>query len=209
MQAIELLLASNTPPRPQENEVLRAIANDLADALPELRPPPDSPPGTAMADEVALLVRDYTDTQAKHIRTLAADHGDGPSLRRAWNRLRNGDLLTPNDLDQLSRDIEHDTTSRHAQHKRHTIYLEWREQTARTLARKAGPLGRLTHRPEDFYPQLDHEHLKVCGRCEEIVYPAAREDQHTRFGERHSPCHFCDDIYQLRDYTTTESEAYQ
>jgi hypothetical protein len=88
--------------------------------------------------------------------------------------------------------------------------LEWREQAARTLARKAGPLGRLTHRPEDFYPQLDHEHLKVCGRCEEIVYPAAREGQHTRFGERHSPCHFCDDIYQLWDYTTsTESEAYR
>ncbi len=53
------------------------------------------------------------------------------------------------------------------------------------------------------------EHLKVCERCGEIVYPAAREDQHARFGQRHSPCHFCGDSYQLRDYTTTESEAYR
>ena len=50
-------------------------------------------------------------------------------------------------------------------------------------------------------------------RCEEIVYPAARENRHTRLGQHRSPCHFCDGIYQLRDYTTatasTESEARQ
>jgi hypothetical protein len=62
--AIELLLDSDSKPLPQESEVLRAIADDLADALPELRPPPDDPPGATVADEVALLVRDYTDTQA-------------------------------------------------------------------------------------------------------------------------------------------------
>jgi hypothetical protein len=211
--AVELLLVSNTPPLPQESEVLRTIAHDLADALPELRPPPDNPPGSAVTDEVALLVRDYTDTQAKRISALAADHGDGPALRRAWNRLRHGGLLTPSDLDQLPRDAKHNAASRHEQHERRTVYLEWREQTARALARKAGLLGRLTHHPEDFHPQLDHEHLKVCTRCEEIVYPAASENQHTRLGQRHSPCHFCDDSYQLRDYTTTtastESEAHQ
>jgi hypothetical protein len=212
-QAIELLLTSSAAPLPQESEVLRAIARDLADALPELRPPPDTPPGTTVTEEVALLVRDYTDTQARQIRTLAAHYGEGPSLQRAWNQLRRGELLSPRDHDRLPQDAERDTAGRRNQHERQAVYLEDREQAARALARKAGPLGRLTHHSEDFYPQLDREHLKVCARCEEIVYPAAREDEHARLGERFSPCHYCGDSYQLHDYTTTtastESEAYQ
>ncbi len=212
-QAIELLLASSTTPLPQESEVLRVIARDLADALPELRPPPDTPPDTTVIEEVALLVRDYNNTQAQQIRALAAHHGEGPSLQRAWNQLRRGELVSPHDLDQLPQNAERDAAGRYDQHERQAVYLEWREQAARQLARKAGPLGRLTHRSEDFYPQLDRKHLKVCGRCEEIVYPAAREDQHARLGQHYSPCHFCGDSYQLRDYTTTtastESEAHQ
>jgi len=212
-QAIELLLASSAAPLPQESEVLRAIARDLVDALPELRPPPDAPLGATVIEEVALLVRDFADTQARQIRTLAAQHGEGPSLQRAWNQLRKGELLNSRDLDQLPQNAERDAAGRRDQHERQAVYSEWREQAARALARKAGPLGRLTHRSEDFYPQLDREHLKVCGRCEEIVYPAAREDEHARLGERFSPCHYCGDSYQLRDYTTTtastESEAYQ
>jgi Replication-relaxation len=212
-QAIELLLASSAAPLPQESEVLRAIARNLADALPELRPPPDTPPSTAVNEEVALLAKDYTETQAQQIRALAAHHGEGPSLQRAWNQLRRGELLSPRDLDQLPQNAERDAAGRRKQHERQAVYLEWREQAARQLARKAGPLGRLTHRSEDFYPKLDREHLKVCGRCEEIVYPTAREDQHTRLGQRYSPCHYCGDSYQLRDYTTTtastESEAHQ
>jgi Replication-relaxation len=200
-RAIELLLTSNTTPLPQESEVSRAIAHDLADALPELLPSLDTPLGTTVIEEVALLVRDYTDLQAQQIRALAADHGEGPSLQRAWNQLRKGELLNSRDLDQLPQNAERDAAGRRKQHERQAAYLEWREQAARALARKAGPLGRLTHRPEGFYPQLDREHLKVCRRCEEIVYPAAREDQHARLGQRHSPCHYCGDSYQLRDYT--------
>lgn len=212
-RAIELLLASNATPLPQERQVLRAIARDLADALPGLSPPLDTSLGTMVIEEVALLVRDLTDLQAKRIRTLAAHHGEGPSLQLAWSLLRKGELLSPRDLDQLPQDAERDAAGRRDQYEREAVYLGWREQAARVLARKAGPLGRLTHRSEDFYLQLDREHLKVCGRCEKIVYPAARENQHTRWEQQLSPCHYCGDSYQLRDYTTTaastESEAHQ
>lgn len=211
-RAIELLLASSATPLPQESDVLRAIARDLADALPELLPPLDTPLGTAVIEKVALLVRDHTDIQAQQIRSLAAHHGEGPSLQRAWNQLSRDELLSPHDLDQLPQDAERDAAGQHDQHERQAVYLEWREQAARQLARKAGPLGRLTHRAEDFYPQLDHEHLKVCERCEETIYPAARENQHTRWEQRLSPCHYCGDGYQLRNYNTTastESEAHQ
>ena len=56
-------------------------------------------------------------------------------------------------------------------------YLEWRERAARQLAREAGPLGRLTHSREQFYPQLDRKHLKVCRRCEETIYPGSRNPE--------------------------------
>ena len=112
---------------PQESAVLRTVADDLADALPELRPPPDDPPGTTVADEVALLVRDGTGTQAKQIRALAADDGDGPSLRRAWNRRYATAVCFPRAISTSSPwMLEHDVASRHEQHERLAVYLKWR-----------------------------------------------------------------------------------
>ncbi len=212
-QAIELLLASTTTPLPQESEVLRAIARDLADALPELRPPPDSSPGTVVAEGVALLARDYTDIQARHVTALAADHGEGPSLQRAWNQLRRGELLSPRDHDQPPQDAERDADGRRDQYERHAVYLEWREQTARALARKAGPLGRLTHHSEDYYPQLDRKHLKVCGACGETIYPSSRKPSTYLY---HAPitCHYCTEPHPTQPYdpdkhASKESEAHQ
>jgi hypothetical protein len=212
-QAIELLLASNTTPLPQESEVLRAIARDLADALPELRPPPDNSPGTVVAEGVALLARDYTDTQAQQIRALAAKHGEGPSLQRAWNQLRRGELLSPRNLDQLPQNAERDAAGRRDQHERHAVYLEWREQTARALARKAGPLGRLTHHSEDFYPQLDRKHLTVCGACGETIYPGSRKPGGHLYNAPIT-CHYCTEPHDTQPYdpdkhASKESEAHQ
>ena len=48
-----------------------------------------------------------------------------------------------------------DAAGREEQHKRRLAYLEWRKGAARQRARKAGPLGRLTHRAEDFYEPVD------------------------------------------------------
>jgi hypothetical protein len=212
VQAIELLLAADTTPLPQESEVLRAIARNLAGALPELRPPPNTPPDTAVTEEVALLARDYTDVQDRQVRALAADHGKGPSLQRAWNQLRRGGLLSPRDLDQLPQDAKRDAAGRHDQHERHAIYLEEREQTARALARKAGPLGRLTHHPEDFYTQLDRKHLKVCGACGETIYPGSRKPGGHLY-DAPITCHYCTEPHPTQPYdpdhnASKESEAH-
>jgi|SRR5580700_294279 hypothetical protein len=139
-------------------------------------------------------------TQTKQLRALGASHDEGPSLCRASNLLCKGGLLDPTALDQLPEDAKHDVAGRREQHARRAAYLEWREQAARQLARKAGPLARLTHRPEDFYPRLDQARLRVCASCEETVYPAARKNQHIHGEQRRSPCHYCGDSHRLRDY---------
>jgi hypothetical protein len=200
VNAIKLLLASREQLLPDERGVLRAIARDLGEALVEPGRQAADLPGAEVTGEVALLIEDYRATQTEQVRTLAASHGEGPSLRRARNLLRKDGLLDPTALDQLPEDAEHDVARRREQHARRAAYLEWREQAARRLARKAGPLGRLTHRPEDFYPQLDQERLRVCASCEETVYPAARKDQHIHGEQRLSPCHYCGDSHRLRDY---------
>lgn len=212
-RAIELLLASNTTPLPQEREVLRAIAHDLADALPELIAPPDTPPGTTVIEEVALLVKDYTDTHAQQIRALAAQHGEGPSLQRAWNQLQRGELLSPPDHDRLPQDAKRDADGRRDQHAREAVYLEWREQTARALARQAGPLGRLTHRAESFHPQLDRKHLTICCTCAETIYPGSRKPG-AHIYNAPITCHYCTKPHDTRPHdpdkhASKESEAHR
>jgi hypothetical protein len=213
VQAIKLLLASNATPRPQERAVLRTIARDLSEALLEHQPHTGDPPGPSVIGEVALLAEDYRAAQTKQVKALIASHGEGPTLCRVGNLLREGELLDPSTLDGLEQDAEHDINSRQEQHERRTVYLEWREQAARHLTRKAGRLGRLIHPPADFYPQLDREHLKVCGRCKETIYPRARRDD----GYSSPPppsCHYCREAHGVKPYDPTptaseESEAYQ
>jgi hypothetical protein len=211
--AIKFLLASNATPRPQERAVLRTITRDLGPALLEHQPHTGDPPGPSVVGEVALLVEDYRASQAEQVRALLARHGDGPTLRRAGTLVRNGELLDQSTLDGLAQDAEHDIDGRREQHERRTVYLEWREQAARQLARKAGRLGRLTHPPADFYPQLDREHLKICGRCQETIYPRARRDD--GYGSPPPPsCHYCREAHGVKPYdpiptASEESEAYQ
>jgi hypothetical protein len=210
VQAIKLLLASNTAPLPNERGVLRAIARDLGEALTEPGRQAVDPPGAEVTGEISLLIEDYRATQTKQVRALAASHGEGPCLRRAWDLLREGRLLDPAALERLPQDAEHDAAGRREQHERRGAYLEWREQAARQLARKAGPLGRLTHRPEDFYPRLDQERLRVCASCEETIYPRARKAD----SRPPSSCHYCCQPHGTKPYDPTstasmESEAYQ
>ena len=211
--AIKLLLASHEHPLPDERGVLRAIARDLGETLAEPGRQAANPPGAEVTGDVALLIEDYRATQTKQARALAANHGEGPSLHRAWNLLRQGGLLDPTALEQLPQDAEHDSAGRREQHERRDVYLDWREQAARQLARKAGPLGRLTHRPEDFYPQLDGEHLKVCRSCEETIYPRARQTDSYGSPPPKS-CHYCREPHGTKPYdptstASTESETSQ
>jgi hypothetical protein len=210
-RAVELLRASTGRPSPDERGVLRAIARDLDEALPEPQAHALTSPGAGVRGEVALLVDQYRAIQAERVNTLAARHGEGPCLRRARVLLREGGLLDPATIGALARDAERDAAGRREQHERREAYLVWRERAARQLARDAGPLGRLTHRPQDFHEQLDHERLCVCRRCNETIYPTPRE---TSEAGATPLCHYCRAPHAIKPYqptsiTRTESETYE
>jgi hypothetical protein len=212
-RAVELLQASTSTPTQDEREALRAIARDLDHVLPEPRAHDLPSPGSAVRETMALLVEDYRSTQAQRVTALVDRHGVGPSLRRASQTLREGGLLDHATLRHLQGDAEHDAAGRCEQHERQLAYLEWRDRAARRLARDAGPLGRLTHRAEDFHEQLDQERLWICGRCGETIYPSVRDAG--SFGSAGSPsCHYCREPHNTNPYhatsiTRTEGEAYQ
>jgi hypothetical protein len=206
-QTMRLLLTASTPPDVDERAVLGSIARDLDTALLEPGMNVLPPPGSSALSDVELLADLNRSRQGKLIEALTERQGDGPSLRQARQILLDGALLDRGELDRLPADAEHDAAGRQAQARRRAEYLAWRERAARQLARKAGPLGRLTHRPEDFYTQLDRERLKFCGRCEEIAYPVTRADSDAYGGQRPSSCHYCDDSYRLRSYTEQSTSS--
>ncbi len=209
VQAIELLRASTDPPSLDEREVLRVIVRDLGEALLDPGMSALPPLGAGVDGEVALLIDSYRSAQQKRLHALADQYGEGPRLREAHESLRSGELIDHPALSRLRLDAERDAAGRQEQHERRLAYLEWRENAARRLARQAGPLGRLTHRREDFFPQIDRESLGVCRRCREIVYPADCASGH---GDRGPACHYCHDTYQIEAYredapTRTEREV--
>ena len=209
-QAVELLAASTGTPTLEECAALRAIAVDLDGAL--LEPYAYDLPalGATVHSEVSLLTEHYRCSQTEQLKALAARHGVGPSLRKARDVLRQGGLLDRHALSQLTRDAERDAERRREQDELRRVYLASREHAARQLARK-GPLGRLTHRAEDFYDQLDRERLLVCRTCGETIYPAHEADSYRR---AHPACHYCLETHGTNPYDPTriaskESEAHQ
>jgi hypothetical protein len=207
-QTIELLRHSTGVLSLQERDALQAIARDLDQALPQPSTHALPPPDSAARSEIAKLSAHYRARQAEHVEALAAQHGAGPSLYRAQRLLDNGGLLKRLALAQLSRDATDDATSRREQQNHYRAYTVWREQTARQHARKAGPLGRLTHRPEDFYPQIDQRSLGLCRHCSAVVYPAIEAGDYL---ENKPACHYCHSTEHIVPYRkrTTSYEGEQ
>jgi hypothetical protein len=212
-QALALLVASTAPPVVDERRALQALARDLGDSLLDRYPPTAPHPGALIAEELRLLGDHYRASQRSEIETLAARYGQTPSLRRAWRALHDGGLLDVLAVSRLAREAERDKDRQVDQHEKLREYLQWREQTAQQRAKRAGRLGRLTHRREDFYPELDRERLKVCTRCRELVYPASGElhDGPGSYSYAATPtCHYCEGGEHLAPYrpsSSTESEA--
>jgi Replication-relaxation len=196
-QALALLLTSNERPLPDERGLLRAIARDFGDALVKPTPRTIPSPGAEAKGQAALLIDSYRAIQERQLRALTDRHGTGPHLRKATERLRSGGLIEPRDLQTLPNDAARDATCRAEQHERQRAYWTWRHDTARWLARKAGPLGRLTHHPEDFYEQIDRRWLHVCQRCQEIACP--KIDDAGRC-EREPACHYCHSTERVTAY---------
>ena len=208
-QALALLLASDERPLPDERGLLRAIARDFGEALVEPTPRTIPSPGAEAKGQATLLIGSYRSIQERQLRALADQHGVGPHLRKAAAQLRSG-LIEPRDLQALPREAEHNAAGREEQRKRRLAYLEWRKGAARQRARKAGLLGRPTHRAEDFYEPVNRRWLRVCRRCEEIVYPAVGASS----GLQEEPaCHYCHSTervtaYRKDDRTDQEGEMY-
>jgi hypothetical protein len=112
-------------------------------------------------------------------------------------QLRAGGLLDRRTLTRLSSDAKRDTHGCREQAERRVAYEQWRESAARILARKAGALGRLTHRAEDFYAQLDQQQLGVCCDCTEILYPSSEEAWDS---QGRPACHYCGSSERIRAY---------
>jgi hypothetical protein len=209
-QTIELVLASTDEPTPEERAALKAIACDLDEALPEPWGCDIPDPGAAVISEAWGLIEHYRATQSKQIKVLAERHGNAPSLLRAWRQLGEGGLLNLAELSALPHDAERDAASRVKQQERAGAYLQWRKSAAQQRVRKAGPLGRLTHRSEEFYDQLDRKTLKTCRRCHQTIYPPAQNAD--GYGPRPTPkCHYCRENYGIDPYQPAgkESEAHQ
>lgn len=206
--AVELLKAS-TDLSPDEQGVLRAIARDLRDELPYLDAHRLPEPDAGVRGEVALLVEQYRVKQSRQLEALAERHGLGPHLRSARRLLEEGALLDRATLASLPADVDRDAASRREQHQRQQEYLTWRERAARQLARRTGPLGRLTDDPQNFYAQLDRQHLRVCGRCDQRIYPTLDALEGVGLSEP-SSCHYCRQSYDAKPYDpTTRTEAYE
>lgn len=91
---------------------------------------------------------------------------------------------------QLPGAVEKDALAREEQHRRQLAYLAWRQDAARALVRRTGPIARLTRSPEEFYTQLDREYLRTCRPCDEIVYPKV-DPVPARVSEVQATCHYC------------------
>ena len=200
-QTFELLIASEKEPTPEERTTLNAIARDLDQVLPDLRLPDIAKPDATAISEMRLLTEHYLARQSKRVEELKERDGNAPSLLRAWKQLCGGELLDQGALDRLPAEAERDAKSRVEQQERRDAYLQWREDAAMQLARNAGPLGRLTHKPQDFYAQLDHETLKVCRRCQQTIYPPAQSSG--SYGRAKPECHYCKGDYSMDTYSST------
>jgi hypothetical protein len=196
-RATEILIASTDIPLPREQAVLKALVQDLEDVLVQpgfLRPPP---PSADTRRETALLADVYRERQQRMVDELSARYGQVPSLHRARQSLRDGELLDRLKVERLHGAAKTDADARDEQHRLRLAYLEWRDAAARQIVRNSGPLGRLTRSREEFFPQLDRERLHVCDACREIVFPAADKNSTDQMP---TPCHYCRKRERLMPY---------
>jgi hypothetical protein len=189
-QAIELLAASTGELSSQERDALRALVGDLDTALINPGSNHPSPPGRETIGVIASLADVYRERQQQLVEWLTAGNGDGPHLRHARRMLNEGALLSHSTVAQLPNDAASDARGREQQRQCQRAYLVWREDAARALVRRTGPLARLAHSPEEFYAQLDRDYLRTCRSCEEIVYPEV-DPAPTRVSEVQAACHYC------------------
>lgn len=207
--AVEILRASESDPLPQEREALLAIARELQDAL--IRPGfrQGAPPGQAAKEAIERLIAAYHASQNRQLDELYTHYGEGPGLRRARHTLNDG-LLDAGHIRELPEKARRDAEAWQVQRRCMLAYLQSREQAARRLVKQTGRLRQLAHSREEFYPRIDRDRLRICGRCKEIVYPEL-DPSKTFHDEPHTTCHYCRGRASLKPYdpnTLIDDEPY-
>ncbi len=193
--ALHLLLSSTEPMSDRERDAFAALTRQLDDDPLDAEPAPQPlPPTWTDTAAVASLVEVYRRRQRARIEELARRYGEGPALGRDREHLAAGDLLGNYSSDSLEERARRDQQARGEQERLRLIYLDRRERQARRRKHEAGLAVRLAHGRSAVYAIVDRDLLRICTRCDEIVYPPEPGRRGTVIYQQPSQpsrCHFC------------------
>jgi Replication-relaxation len=195
--ALQLLLHFSGAMSALERAAFAALERQLVDdPLDANLAPAPVPPSQSDREAVARLVAAYRARQQARVAELARRYGDGPKLRRRRNQLAAGQLIDEYTWDALEDEANHDQQARAEQERLRVAYLERREREARRRRHEASLAARLARGRAAAYAVVDHDLLKICPRCNEIVYPP--EPGRDSYGlmlqasfREPARCHFC------------------
>jgi hypothetical protein len=193
--ALHLLLDATEPMNDVERDAFAAIVRQLDDDPLEAEAAPEPvPPTWTDTEAVASLVEIYRRRQRARVDELARRYGEGPTLRRDSKHVGEGGLLGTYSCDSLEEQARRDQEARGEQQRLRVIYLERREWEARQRKHEAGIAARLAHGRSAVYAIVDRDLLRICTRCDEIVYPPEPKRRGTVIYQQPSQpsrCHFC------------------
>jgi hypothetical protein len=193
--ALHLLLSSTEPMSEIECDAFAALTRQLDDDPLNAEPVPEPvPPTWTDTEAVAALVEVYRRHQRARVEELARHSGEGPALRRDREHLSGGGLLASYSCDSLKERARRDQEARAEREWLRLVYLDRREREARRRKHEAGLATRLAHGRSAVYAIVDRDLLRICERCDEIVYPPEPERRGTVIYQQpaqSSRCHFC------------------
>lgn len=188
--AVQIAAASKDDDLPAaERTMFEVFGHELGDKLIESGCRQAPAPKEAAVRAVADLVEHYRSAQRRQTGELTARYGEGPSLRRARATLDAGELLDARNVEGVAGAARSDSEAMVAQEQQRVAYEQWREHAAAERVRQRGLLKQLAHSRDEFYAEIDAEHLWVCGGCHETVYPkldATGSNEPTK-----DYCHYC------------------
>jgi len=193
--ALELLLASREDMSEIERDAFAAVVHqlDTEDVLdPQAKPGPVPPPVHDL-EAVELLADTYRRRQRARVRELAGRYGVGPQLRHHQRQLDRGELLSTYSVDGLEDAAKRDQDARREQQRLRVAYLDRRDREGRARKHQLGLAARLAHGHAALHSVIDRERLRVCRRCDEIVYPdgLGRDRYGSPVYKAAERCHFC------------------
>jgi hypothetical protein len=193
--ALHLVLNSTELMNEIERDAFAALTRQLDDDPLDAEPAPEPvPPTWTDTEAVASLVEVYRRRQQTRTEELARRYGEGPALRRDRDHLSDGGLLGSYSWDSLEERARRDQEARREQERLRLGYLDRREREARRRKHEAGFAARLAHGRSALYTIVDRDLLRICARCDEIVYPPKPERRGTLIYQQPSQasrCHFC------------------